>query len=651
MVCKSFLRFRKEDRKSIFKSACCLFIHQKMELTMDKDVGPQREKMLMELDKFAKTASDMINKQSNLNENFDSVINIKDRFNVNSFLKRRQLENPEIDYSLLNSIFIDHMFARTDNPTDSSISTNYIERVHEAAYILQKISKSIEIEKKNDPRDASKPNLHSVKMRIENLIELINAEKFDFEDVEAWRMGAIMENMFQERWRIRSDELRQLRIEIFERIQAGEIVTEGGLDEIVQAKHFQIREEETTAIKAISDTELEPYFRNKLINQLKDQAENVSRNILRTLRSDFMKHQHNIAKEEGKFSDREVQRKIMERINNMTVVDKLTKKDAEQRFEEFWNSEDVINSHEIKTLRDHIEVSNVEQKINYKTYLMNGFRFALRSLNYEISVLTVFPTMDSIYHWIFDLKDFKSINVMADELYFEPVAKQKKDSNNTVMKYIHIVGDEHVPSHSETGYRDRLSGRWVSDSTGYDINTQNNNQNQSEVSENNNGVWQTVKATVKNTVRSGLNLVTGNSSNSIVGYEDRYYSTFMSELYAKFDKSINDNPQTQRNFDGTADQAVITELCIGFKTSIDELALKYKISKYIKQHFIVICVVFASYKMLLRRLNENSDQSSKKHDPVKQLNMKKEYYKKLFILKMEGAQTNQIWQQQIGLEL
>ena len=95
---------------------------------MDKDVGPQREKMLMDLDKFAKTASDMINNRS-MNITFHDVINIRDRYNVNTFLQRRQRENPDMDYSVLNSVFVDHMFARTDNPTDSSISKKYIERI------------------------------------------------------------------------------------------------------------------------------------------------------------------------------------------------------------------------------------------------------------------------------------------------------------------------------------------------------------------------------------------------------------------------------------------------------------------------------------------------------------------------------------------
>ena len=132
MVCKSFLKFKSQDKYNIFTAACCLFVHQKMENMMHGDVGPQREKMLMDLDKFAKTASDMINKTA-VNVTFNDVIEIKDASKVNSFLVRLQQEYPGLDHSVLNSIFLHHMFARTDNPSDSNISDKYIDGVHEAA--------------------------------------------------------------------------------------------------------------------------------------------------------------------------------------------------------------------------------------------------------------------------------------------------------------------------------------------------------------------------------------------------------------------------------------------------------------------------------------------------------------------------------------
>ena len=622
-----------------------------MELTMDKDVGPQREKMLMDLDKFAKTASDMINNRS-MNITFDDVINIRDRYKVNTFLQRRQRENPDMDYSVLNSVFVDHMFARTDNPTDSSISKKYIERIHEAAFILQKMSKSIENEKKNQYSLVSKPDLQSVQERIDNLIELINAEKFDFEDVEAWRMGAIMENMFKDRWQNRSNELAQLRIQISERIQAGDIVTEGGVDEIIQEKRHQIIHEETTAINAINDTELEAYFKNRLMDQLRDQVENVSRDVRIALQNEFLKHKHNIAKEEGKFSDRELQRKILEGINNMEVAENLSQLEMDRRFINFWNSEDVINSPELKTLQANILSTNLEQHANYRRYVKDGVQFALASLEYGISVRTAFPDMDAIYDWNFTAVNLTSIKVMEDPNYFEdrrhrqygqsPSGHNYNTRSNSKFPYVHTVGQVQYYSHSEHGYVDD-NGTWRT-SKGWKVKSTNNTKNQNnQVSTQHNSGTGFING-VKNIYTGVKNYVTGNT---VTQSEANKYATFMTELYSKFDKSIDDNPQTQRNFDGTVDERVIRELCLGFKKSIDELATKYKIQNYLKPYFIVICVVFATYKMLLPRLIENSDLSSKKSDPVKQLDAKKDFYKKLFILKLKGAQKSQIWQQQI----
>ena len=622
---------------------------------MDKDVGPQREKMLMDLDKFAKTASDMINNRS-MNITFDDVINIRDRYKVNTFLQRRQRENPDMDYSVLNSVFVDHMFARTDNPTDSSISNKYIERIHEAAYILQKMSKSIENEKKNQYSPASKPDLQSVQMRIDNLIELINAEKFDFEDVEAWRMGAIMENMFKDHWRIRSNELAQLRIQISERIQAGDIVTEGGVDEIIRENRDQIIHEETTAIKAINDSELEPYFKNRLIDQLRDQVENVSRDYRITLQNEFLKHKHNIAKEEGKFSDRELQSKIMEGINNMEVAENLSQYEMDRRFQHFWNSEDVINSPELKTLQKNIQSTSFEQQVNYRRYVKDGVQFALESLNYEISVRTLFPDMDSIYNWNFTTTDLQSIKVMDDPDYFEDRTQRQYGStsqyntrSNSKFQYVHRVGTREISSDSPYGYYDDY-GRWKSSKgkSQWQVQGKVNSKNQhNQVSTQNTVVTPHTGSLFDNVKQGVKNFFSSNSGNQNETTATGKYATFMIELYSKFDKSIDDNPQTQRNFDGTVDEPVIRDLCMGFKGSIEELAAKYKIKNFLKPHFIVICVVFASFKMLLPRLIQNSDQSSKKSDPVKQLDKKKDNYKKLFILKLRGAQKSEIWRQQI----
>ena len=161
------------------------------------------------------------------------------------------------------------------------------------------MSKNVEVHRKELNINTG---LGTVIDRMTNLIGLINAEKFDFEDVDAWRMGAIMEKMFKDKWKTRSDELAQLRIEIGERIVAGEITSEGNVNQLIDQRQRQINFEESRAIKAINDSELEPYFKNRLVTQLRDQVEGVSRDVRIALRNELLKHKHKIEKEDGKFS-------------------------------------------------------------------------------------------------------------------------------------------------------------------------------------------------------------------------------------------------------------------------------------------------------------------------------------------------------------
>ena len=660
MVCKSFLRFKNEDHQEIFKSACCLFIHQKMEFLMDKDVGPQRDKMLMDLNKFAKTASDMISKQSK-DIDFDNVINIKDKYGVNSFITRRQSENPNIDYSILNSIFIDHMFARNDNPTDSSISDNYVIRIHEAASILRKMAMSIYNENKNltSPTKSNLFNLESVEERMINLIDLINGEKFDFEDVEAWRMGAIMENRFKEHWKKRSEELAQLRNQVSERIQAGEIRNIVAVDEIIDQKRDQIMHEEDIAIKAINDTELELYFKNRLFEQLRDRVETVSRNYRTNLRNDLYNHKCKIAKEEGQLSDRELQRKILERIKNMTVVANLSQDELDARFAQFWSS-DVLNIPEIRNLQQNIGSAKRDQEINYERYVRNGVNFALESYQYAISVYLAFADMNAIYSWNFTSEDFKSIQVMADQELFDDdknlKVAGKSHSNSmgskTKFKFVHFVGKKHYISEWVDKFCDD-NGKMHFDSIGYIFEDDQDQEDHDTINSKLHAFKQTLQNGVNATrkaIEAGVSKFsnfTGLFQANLKEYYAKKYGNFMSELHSKFEKSINDNPHTQRNFDGTADEAEIRKLCMNFKTALDEQAAKYQIQENMRRRFSVICVVFAAYKMLLPRLLENSEKSSIKNDHIKQLNMKREHYKNLFELKLKGAQNSELWQQQI----
>ena len=62
MVCKSFLKFKSQDKDGIFEPARCIFVHQKIESMTNDDIGPQRDKLIMDLNKCASIASEMINR-------------------------------------------------------------------------------------------------------------------------------------------------------------------------------------------------------------------------------------------------------------------------------------------------------------------------------------------------------------------------------------------------------------------------------------------------------------------------------------------------------------------------------------------------------------------------------------------------------------
>ena len=460
--------------------------------------------------------------------------------------------------------------------------------------------------------------------------------------------------MFKVRFTNRSIELAQLRIQISEKILNGEIVSETGVNELKEVKLNQMIHEETTSIQSISENQLEAHFKNKLIDQLRQQVENVTRDMRKNLCKEYLKYKDNIEKEEGKFSDRELQRKIMEGINSMPVVENLSESELNGMFEEFWLSEDVLNSPEIKILKANIESTNSEQTSYYRRYVKEGAEFALESLRYEISVRSLFPDLASIYNWNFTAHKLQSIDVMEDDEYFiiartySSVSSSGKNKHGTTsvttrgtksqFKYRHNYGYQIYYSDSSQGFTDQ-DGHWHW-STGILIDpkhippkTQPEPSNLSKV-----GQW------VKKGYETVAGALSGTSKNQI---EANKYGTFMTELYSKYEQMINNNEWTQRNFDGMVDQSVIRDLCVGFQKAVEELATKYKIVRYLKPKFIVTCVMFAAYKMLLVRLIENNDQSSQKSDPVKQLDMKKDFYKKLFIMKLKGAQTSQIWQQQI----
>ena len=228
---------------------------------------------------------------------FNDVIQIEDTFNVNSFLNRLSRQKSKHRVEDLNSVFIKHMFSRTENPSDSEISPDYMERIHETGAILLDFSDKI-----SEFTLSSMKKTDSFKhfgIRMKNLIELINAEKFDFEDLNAWRMSSKMETLYRERWKVLSDEFSRIKIILNNRIRqnekvSGKIRSIGEISEEVEAKQNEMLKREKDSINAIRDLELEQYFKQRLILQLSDQIRNESRDLKRELTDLFHQYEHEI---------------------------------------------------------------------------------------------------------------------------------------------------------------------------------------------------------------------------------------------------------------------------------------------------------------------------------------------------------------------
>ena len=331
---------------------------------------------------------------------------------------------------------------------------------------------------------------------------------------------------------------------------------------------------------------------------------------LSQFRKELKKHSGNqvenlLSDEEEKVVERAIRWTILKEISDMEAVENLSQHEMDMRFIKFWNSENVINNPELKALQKNIESTSFEQQANYRRYVKDGVQFALESLDYENSVRAMFPDMDSIYNWNFTAANFQSIKVMDDPNYFEERTyrhygqttshSQYYTRQNSRQQYVHNKGGTEFLSDSQYGYYDGY-GKWKA-SNGWPI--------KSKAVKNRHNQIHTVQSGIIGDLQIGTgikNLFTGISANQITTTETNKYGTFMTELYSKFEKRIDETPQTQRNFDGTVDESIIRDLCMSFKRSIEELAAKYNITNYLKPHFIVICVAFASFKMLLPRL-------------------------------------------------
>ena len=337
------------------------------------------------------------------------------------------------------------MFARTENPSDSKISQIYLNRVRETSNILLKLAEAIRSADEEELNltttsdtfnifrrfSSMKPklktnDLSNVTARMKNLISLINAEKFNFEDLDAWRMGSLMDRRFRDHWKIRSDELTSFRIDCKQKIDAGIIHSVGDLLEKIDSNQNRIIAEEKTTIDSINEAELETFYKQKLYGQLRDQIENHSRDIKNTLERDLKRHCHKIARETGKFSENVLEKKILDTIEKMDATDQYHEdREYNVMFQRFWESEDVIGSSELQQLKDLNVKTYEEQKTYYRRYIKQGFEAAFEPERYDVAVKQEFKYLDSLENWNFTYSHLMAIKVMDDKTYFN---KQKTRS-------------------------------------------------------------------------------------------------------------------------------------------------------------------------------------------------------------------------------
>ena len=110
-------------------------------------------------------------------------------------------------------------------------------------------------------------------------------------------MSAVMENKNKD-YRTEIDkELMQLKVQIGEKILADQIDSEEDLNTLVKEQSQMIVNRTTTGIQSISDNELNDYFKNQLIDELRKQVEKASQDLHTDLCNEYLKYQFNIKKE------------------------------------------------------------------------------------------------------------------------------------------------------------------------------------------------------------------------------------------------------------------------------------------------------------------------------------------------------------------
>ena len=371
---------------------------------------------------------------------FNDVIEIEDNSRVNLFLHKLlreqketegQAEQTENKIRSLNSVFVNYLFSTTMNPSDSKISPKYVDSVHLLAKILMDFF---------DKNKSFSGGFNQFSKRIANLIDLVNAEKFDFEDLDAWKMGATMEQTFQDHWRKLGGQFSKIRQLFSDRIRQneeadGKINSISEITNLVDSEKGKIIEDERIKIKKISELSLNSHFKTRLIQQLEDQINNESHDVKIMLIDCFRRHQHEMETQSGKFSMLELEKKINELIENEKSVKNITTEQIAKKFKFFWD--EVMKDEKISELRKSLESTRREQLSKYRRNVKECFESCLHHDRDDIATLTKFKSVSALENWKFTEKQFLAIKVMDDEMYFWPRSFFNKAKQNAAEIFFH----------------------------------------------------------------------------------------------------------------------------------------------------------------------------------------------------------------------
>ena len=130
--------------------------------------------------------------------------------------------------------------------------------------------------------DKKNKNSHYVEFskRLKRLVKLINAEEFDFEDLDSWRMGAVLDTKFVEYQTEKNHEFNEFKINMKSKVSEQTIKSEREIEDMVRNKKEQMLEDLKGKVKCINSLELNADCKSKLTRLLSDRLESLRYDVV-----------------------------------------------------------------------------------------------------------------------------------------------------------------------------------------------------------------------------------------------------------------------------------------------------------------------------------------------------------------------------------